>query len=190
MNKSSHVSIFFWLSVLIFCGVVRSAFAESPLKSTAPTFEFTLNTQAKVLYQSAVDVSDYIIALDKYKKADNRWMPEQFLRKQGQVARYTLEMPRDYIAVEVFDFYRKQIPKQAELLFSCKSRACGESNNWANDHFGIKFLYGENTSQHYAVFRLACSQQLGQSVSYMTIYTVRRGNRRLYAQLEVFLERP
>ncbi|MFT5117677.1 MAG: hypothetical protein ACI9NY_001208 [Kiritimatiellia bacterium] len=189
MNKRRRLSVFYWLSALVIGGVVGNTVAEIPQELNTPTFKFTLNTQAKVLYQSNEDVSDYIIALDKYKKAGNRWTPEKFLRKQGQVIRYTLEMPRDYIAEEIFDFYRDQIPMQAERLFSCNSRACGESNNWANDHFGIKFLYGENTSQHYAVFRLAGSQQLGQSVNYMTIYTVRRGNRRLYAQLEVFLER-
>ena len=190
MNKRSRSSGFCWLSGLFFCGLVGSTVAESPLKPNTFAFEFTLNAQAKVLYQSTVDVSDYIIALDKYKKANNLWMPKQFLRKQGQAARYTVEMPRDYIVAEVFDFYREQIPKQAELLFTCKSRACGESNNWANDHFGVKFLYGENTSQHYAVFRLAGSQPLGQPPIYLTIYAVRRGNRRLYTQLEVFLEHP
>lgn len=143
-------------------------------------FTFSLSPQANVLYQTTAQVDDYIIALDKYKKSNNRWMPERLRREQGQLTRYTIEHPKSYREEDIFNFYRDQIPQVAELLFACESRACGESNNWANDHFGIKQLYGTNTSQSYAVFIL-------QANTYITIYTVRRGNRRLYTQLEVLL---
>ena len=111
-------------------------------------------------------------------------MPKKQLRQQGLLSRYTLELPRDYDESEVFDYYRVQLPAQATLLFTCHGRDCGDSNNWANDHFGVKQLYGNNAAQHYAVFSLA--DQVGHSpLSYITIYSVRRGNRRLYTQLEI-----
>jgi hypothetical protein len=134
------------------------------------------------LYHHVEEVSDYVVALGKYKKRDGRWLPEESYRTQGQLTRYTLEIAKHNNEHDVFAFYRQQLPQQAKSLFSCVSRACGESNNWANDHFAIKQLYGTNTSQRYAVFAL---HHADESVTYVTIYTVRRGNRRLYTQLDV-----
>ena len=145
-------------------------------------FSFALEPQAKTLYHVVEDTNDYIIALDKYKKKAGRWSPEKSQRAQGQLTRYTLEIAKHNNETDVFAFYRDQLPAQATQLFTCVSRACGESNNWANDHFGIKQLYGTNTSQQYGVFSI---NNADESVTYITIYTVRRGNRRLYTQLEV-----
>lgn len=146
------------------------------------TFSFTLEPQAKTLYHVVEDTNDYIIALDKYKKKSDRWFPEESQRAQGQLTRYTLEIAKHNNEADVFAYYRNQLPTEATPLFTCTRRACGESNNWANDHFGIKQLYGTNTSQQYGVFSI---NNADESVTYITIYTVRRGNRRLYTQLEV-----
>lgn len=154
------------------------------------SFQFQLDEQAIILYESSTEVNDYIIALGKYKKRDNRWLPKQSLRAQGQLTRYTLELAKHNYEGDVFEFYREQVPTGAELLFSCSGRVCGESNNWANDHFGVKQLYGANASQHYAVFVLKNSLLSEENISYITIYTVRRGNRRLYTQLDVLTVRP
>jgi hypothetical protein len=152
--------------------------------NTMSRFVFSLQGQAKILYQSEVINNDYIVALGIYKKTDNRWQPEKQLRQRGLLSRYTVELPRDYNEAETFDFYRAQVPIGATLLFSCSRRKCGDSNNWANDHFGVKQLYGNNEDQHYTVFSLKTGVDQSQ-LSYITIYTVRRGNRRIYAQLDV-----
>ncbi len=148
-----------------------------------PVFNFTIHPQASVLYHEIAEVNDYIVALDKYKKNDNRWRPEKFLQQQGQLTRYTIELPKHYVEEDVFSYYQQQIPTYAEALFICDKRQCGESNNWANDHFNVKQLYGIDNTQSYAAYRLA-QEQLDGDI-YITIYTVRRGNRRLYTQLEV-----
>ncbi len=164
-------------SLLVILGVTGIAKASSH-------FTFELHSQAKVFVQSEQVVDDYVVALDVYKKTDNRWRPDTFERKKGLLNTFTLELPRDYSEKEVFHFYRQQLPENAVELFACKARSCGESNNWANDHFSIKQLYGTNASQHYVVFRVPISASLNTE-SYVTIYTVRRGNRRLYTQLDV-----
>jgi hypothetical protein len=160
--------------------------------SANTVFVFDLHPQAEVLNQSSYAEKDYIVALDKYRKVDNRWVPRKWQREAGQLQRYTLEMPRDYVEEDVFAYYQEQIPSNAELLFSCQGRQCGESNNWANDHFGVKQLYGTNTSQIYRVYRVSTSAQdvagetdVKQAEMYIVLYTVRRGNRRLYTQLDV-----
>lgn len=159
-----------------------SAYAISDTRVPANHFMFTIDPKATVSHQSVSSSNDYAVALGKYKKSDNLWLPEKVQYTQGQLTRYTLELPRHYSEDQVFAFYRDQLPDTASPLFECESRACGESNNWANDHFGVKQLYGTNTSQRYAVFSIE-----GEQTMYVTLYVIRRGNRRLYAQLETVL---
>ncbi len=180
------------LFLLLTAALPHVAFASVPAKSTPLTF--LLQPQAKVLYQDNIAVNDHVIALGKYRKSANRWSPESLLRLQGSLQHYTLELPRDYEEKQVFEFYLKQIPRNAEPLFACEGRGCGQSNNWANDHFGVKQLYGSDASQYYAVFKLDAFARQGSQAStesatqYAVIYTVRRGNRRIYTQLEIFTE--
>jgi len=185
-----HIIVLMYVSALFFS---QSVFSNEVSASKEQGFAFSLHPQAQIFSQSNMLNTDYIIALDKYKKTDDRWMPEKWQRESGQLLRYTIEMPRDYREEEVFDYYRQQLPASSELLFSCAGRQCGESNNWANDHFGVKQLYGTNASQIFSVYRVAsiitsatvtASTTTG-SETYVTIYTVRRGNRRLYTQLDI-----
>lgn len=148
---------------------------------------FIPHGQATILQQEA-SRGDYTIALGIHRKRNNRWFLEDKQRVQGQIKRITLELPRDFQEQEVFDYYRNQLPINAEQLFSCEQRRCGESNNWANDYFGVKQLYGANGSQLLAVYRLLAGNETAEQ--YVTIYTVRRGNRRLYTQLDVVTVNP
>jgi hypothetical protein len=166
--------------LIILLGLI---FSTSAVYAESEIFRFQLDPQAKILHQSSEYASDYIVALDKYKKRDNQWLPEKSLRQQGQLLRYTVELPRHYTEEEAFAFYRNQLPASATLAFGCQQRACGESNNWANDHFGVKQLYGANNSQRYGVLTFKSSPDAAPT--YITIYIVRRGNQRLYAQLDV-----
>ena len=185
-----HIIVLTYVSALFFS---QGVFSKEVGGLKEQDFAFSLHPQAHIFSQSNMLNTDYIIALDKYKKTDDRWMPEKWQRESGQLFRYTIEMPRDYREEEVFDYYRQQLPANSELLFSCAGRQCGESNNWANDHFGVKQLYGTNASQIFSVYRVAsiitsatvtASTTTG-SETYVTIYTVRRGNRRLYTQLDI-----
>lgn len=193
-----NVVMAIWLAVIAGANAESVVAVENTENATTPPFQFQVDAQASILYESSEAVRDYIVALGKYKKRDNRWLPKKALRVQGQLTRYTLELAKHNNEADIFESYRQQLPQHAELLFSCSSRACGESNNWANDHFGVKQLYGSNASQHYAVFSLEAVSKKPVSeksinektVSYITIYTVRRGNRRLYTQLDVLAVYP
>lgn len=166
-------------SVFLLC-LGSSAQAES-------VFSFALHNQATVL-EEEVTKGDYTIALGIHRKSNNRWFLENKQRVQGEINRITLELPRDFQEQEVFEFYQQQVPQSVKLVFSCELRRCGESNNWANDYFGVKQLYGANGSQYLAIYHLMGTAEVADQ--YFTIYTVRRGNRRLYTQLETVVVNP
>ncbi len=130
--------------------------------------------------------NDYLLTLGALKKINNRWRAEQEERLQGELNRTTWELPRGHTADEGFEHYLKQLQRlRFEELFSCRARACGSSNSWANNRFGVKLLYGLDRFQRYGAYRLIA----GQRAYYVSLYSVTRGNKRAYVHREVLATR-
>jgi len=146
-------------------------------------FPFFPFDQARIIEQEERQVLSYRLALGPYLKLQSRWQPEISKRLKGYLHRQTHELPAGFDESEIFQFYRDQLPENKQVLFECKRRDCGESNNWANDHFRIKQLYGLDQYQFYGVYQVGDRQ-------YITLYTVRRGNRRVYTQIESLIADP
>jgi hypothetical protein len=139
--------------------------------------------QARTLFVSQDKVSDYRLSLGTLKKVDGDWRAEREQPLNGQLSRLTQELDEGHSEKAVFEFYRQQILKMGgQELFLCESRRCGSSATWANQRFGIKELYGLDQHQHYSA--LAVDLEDGQR-AFVAVYTVRRGNKRSYAQVDV-----
>jgi len=87
----------------------------------------------------------------------------------------TYEMPRGIPAEEVFSHYLAEL--NIEPLFTCRGRDCGRSNLWANDIFKQANLYGPDANQFYF------AGERGSAL--VALYVIERGNKRVYAHLEV-----
>ena len=99
-------------------------------------------------------------------------------RLTAQLVRVTYQAPEGTRLHDVVDHYRGLIAdRQAAVAFECEGRDCGRSTAWANGVFGVKELVAPDASQFYlaATFddRLAA------------IYVVQRGNRRVYAHVDL-----
>ena len=130
-----------------------------------------------VKYQVAVE-PEHQVALGPMKKVEGIIAPESSARVQGKVTRITYRIPDGHDAKEVFSRLSEQIKSAGgETLFSCSSRQCGSSNQWANNMFGVAELYGVDRTQSYRVAQL--------DNSYLALYVVKRGNRRIYAHLDI-----
>ncbi|MEX1033562.1 MAG: DUF4892 domain-containing protein, partial [Cellvibrionaceae bacterium] len=66
-------------------------------------------------------------------------------------------------------------------IYLWRERNCGSSNSWANDIFEVKQLYGLDQDQYYGIFEVIDNRD---RIHYAVVYTVLRGNRRVYAHLE------
>jgi hypothetical protein len=104
-------------------------------------------------------------------------------RLRGDVTKIVYEVSEEFNGQDVFDFYREQIQERDyEELFSCAGRECGSSNYWANDIFGNRILYGPERNQFYLAMRAGDSAETSPHIA---LYIITRGNRRLYAYLEI-----
>jgi len=142
---------------------------------------------ARAMLREHKQETSYTLALGIYKKIGGSWDAERQQRLNGALSRRTLELPSDRGAREGFQFYRKQLQAYPlRELFACQGRDCGGSTNWANHHFEIPQLYGLDPHQYYGVYELSSEQTL----YYASLYAVRRGNGRVYVQLDLLRTEP
>jgi hypothetical protein len=110
-------------------------------------------------------------------------VPEETKRVSGALTKTLYEIPREYSGEDVYRFFQRYFEEKSfERLFVCTGRACGSSNDWANDIFKNRILYGPAQNQYYSAYQMPP----GNPVSpYVTVYIITRGNRRIYAYVEV-----
>jgi len=138
---------------------------------------------AREVFHSAGQDDNFLLALSSYKKVDNNWLADRSQRLSGNLERTTFELPADDNAEMGFTFFKDQLDKyNLRELFHCKARDCGTSNSWANNHFKIIQLYGLDQYQFYGAYEITNADE---KPFYVVIYTVMRGNKKAYVQLEV-----
>ena len=166
----------FWITLLLIL--------LSPLvHAQAEDLNLKQYPDARVIYQTTAATHDYTLALSSYKKIAGNWQLDRSERLQGQLQRFTLELPSGHSAQNGFDFYLDQLRAYAlHELYRCRARDCGTSNSWANNHFGIIQLYGLDQYQQYAAYEVRTASK---APYYLALYVVQRGNRRVYLQLDI-----
>ncbi len=96
----------------------------------------------------------------------------------AELVRVTYRAPDNAGLDEVIEHYVALLDgRGADVAFTCRARDCGRSTTWANDVFGVKELVAPDSSQFYMAASLGDIRA--------SIYVVQRGNRRVYAHVDV-----
>lgn len=136
---------------------------------------------SEIVDQSASRNTFYILHLSPLKMINGELQSEKNIQLSGQVSRTTYQIPNSIQKELVFTFFNDQISKKnGTLLFSCQGRACGSSNDWANQIFKNKTLYGRDRYQRYTVYKIS----VNNSDTFILLYLTRRGNGRQYIHIE------
>ena len=104
---------------------------------------------------------------------------ERRLRLDATAERVTYQIPTGVPLSDVIAHYEEALGAKAR--FSCRGRDCGRSNGWANQVFGQAVLYGPEANQFYI------AADVGDEL--VSAYVIERGNRRIYAHVEVLQPR-
>lgn len=168
-----------------FCALL-SALPFSPLAQSAVVDDvvgsrdlrgFERYPESGIIRYSEQAEGRYIYALGKVKRVSGSWRPEEEGQASGVWTSLTYRAPDRKSSQAVYAHFRQQLQALgAEPLYACSGRACGPSNQWANLVFSEKLLYGPDGNQRYFAGRL------GDTV--LTLYVIKRGNRRVYARLD------
>ena len=138
---------------------------------------------SREVFHTEAQESDFLLALGSYKKIDSSWVVDRSQHLSGSLERTTFELPADHNAETGFAFFKEQLDKyNLRELFHCRARDCGTSNSWANNHFKIIQLYGLDQYQFYGAYEITNADE---KPFYVVLYSVMRGNKRAYVQLEI-----
>lgn len=166
------------LTALIMFVYNLNAFAMSDVAGSRDHNLINRFPQSYIVQYKQQNIRDYRLALGGLEKINGVLIAESEQRLSGELSRITYRIQNNHSPQEVFAFIKSQlISKQAKVLFECTGRACGSSNQWANNIFGYSRLYGIDSTQSYMAGRL--------EDHYFVVYTVQRGNKRVYARLDI-----
>ena len=132
--------------------------------------------EAVVVATSETDLRAYEFVTGRVERSRRERRIERSARVPAKVLRTTYRTPAGTRLEDVAQHYRGQVAGLAQV-FSCQGLDCGRSTVWANDVFGVKELVAPDSAQFY----LAAAG--GDTL--VAIYAVRRGNRRVYAHVDV-----
>lgn len=164
-------------SLILVC-VSSAAFAADDLVGSADDSVLERFRGSWIVNYKTAALTDYSLPLGSVEQVNGVERLEREERITGRLTRISYRIPQGNTTRKIFGFYKTQLEMQkAEVLFSCQGRECGSSNYWANDVFDFSKLYGVERSQYYLAARLP-----GVTVS---MYTVERGSRKLYAHIDV-----
>ncbi len=167
-----------------FCGVLLAALAgvvDAAATDALPVW-LPLHRHAELQQEQQIATDDYLLALGAWQRAAGEWRLEQSSRLAGDLQRMTFRIAESGDPASVQQLWLEQLrPLATQVLFSCRGRACGPSNQWANKLFGVAELYGPDDQQFYDALEL---ERDGKRYT-LALYTVQRGNRRIFSQIDL-----
>jgi hypothetical protein len=136
-----------------------------------------------IIEQEFSEEVNYRFVLGSLQRTVGQVEPEYSERLRGNLTKITYEISQEFTGTDVYQFFQEQIVERGyEEGYSCEGRECGSSNYWANDIFKNRILYGPERNQYY----IAVTAETGEfSKSHVALYIITRGNRKVYAYLEV-----
>ena len=150
-------------------------YVDHPLLARFPDSEI-------VDYEFAED-ENHRVVLGSLQRTRGVVVPEDSELLRGNVTRITYEASQDFTGEDVYRFFLQQMrEKNYREMFTCVGRACGSGNYWANDIFRNRALYGPERNQYYLSMQAGLGLQTEPRIS---IYVITRGNRRIYAYVEI-----
>ncbi len=142
-------------------------------------FELTAYPNSRQELSERETKENHPVIINLMKKVNGIVTSDDAQWLKGDLERALFLMPQGHDSLSAFDFFLNQfLSAGVSERYSCKSFSCGGSNFWANDVFDIARLYGQDRYQAYFI-----GEKAGD---YFSVYTVRRGNGRVYALVDMF----
>lgn len=121
---------------------------------------------------------DYTLALAAAGRGGSR----DTVRLEGELWRLTWRLDAGHGAEEGHKHWRRALAEATQrVLYRCRGRGCGSSYQWSSQVFGVRELYGDDETQYYDALELMHDE----SHYVAAIYTVRRGNGRVYSHVDL-----
>jgi len=125
---------------------------------------------------SSQSVTEHEIGLGAMRKVRGLWQFKDSTRHSGLLTRITWQVKDGFASVEFLQGLEQDLLalEGASLIFACDGRACGHANQWANQVFGERLLYGKSDSQRYRAIAVDTATQSARVLLYSSARTADR----------------
>lgn len=131
------------------------------------------------VHASQSKVSDHWIILGALERIKGAMRPEADLRVAGRLEQQMWQAPTGHTQAEAFNHVVVELKRNAVTLFECEGRQCGLSNDFANQLFQQRLLYGRDSDQLYWV-----GYSSDNKATLWVVYGIQRSNKRVYTFIE------
>ncbi|EAR61732.1 DUF4892 domain-containing protein [Neptuniibacter caesariensis] len=153
-------------------------YAASDIRGSADSNLLERFPRSFIVQYEEIKDHDYRLVLGGLEKINGVLAPEKQQLINGDLTRITYRIPDNHTPDEAFESFTRQLQAlSAERLFHCVGRECGSSNQWANNILKYSRLYGVDKTQQFSASKLRNT--------YISLYSVRRGNKRVYLRLDL-----
>ena len=136
---------------------------------------------AELISSEKFETNDYRISAGKVDVVNNILRMENEIRLDVRGNKFLYKVHIGYTSGDAFNYYVNKLKDiNSNILFRCQGRGCGDSNSWANIVLSNSKLYGKERDQHYLIAKIEDNKQ----VSHVLIYTIKRGNGKVYLYIE------
>ncbi|WP_421864141.1 DUF4892 domain-containing protein [Motiliproteus sp.] len=181
-NSRNSRQLMYLIGLLLGCIFAVSAKAATDVSGSSDLSLVQRYPNSWVVDYSQATVPEYRLATGKMKKINGVISPQSAQYLSGRLTRLTYRLPSGRSSHEAFRHFSAEFKNLgAEVLYRCEGRNCGDSDQWANYQFGIQRLYGIDREQYYQALRFEAEP----GPLHLAFYTVKRGNKRVYVQLDL-----
>ncbi|TVP88775.1 MAG: DUF4892 domain-containing protein [Pseudomonadaceae bacterium] len=163
---------------------VMSGLMVTGLQAAEPPDDLLLapHSQANIMLSEERSGVEHAVVIGNVRRINNELRIEREVRSEGDLIRFTQELPAGHSARELFMQAKASLQEEPHsVLYFCEGRECGSSSIWANQVLNFARLYGPEAGQYYAALRLDTEPQ-----RFVSLYAITRGNRRVYLHTEQF----
>lgn len=117
------------------------------------------------------------------KKVNGVVKADSELWLDGLLSRKLYQLAEGQTSFSAYEYFTDQFAALGVTpVYQCQRFQCGDSSFWANNLFKLPQLYGLDREQAYYIGRRIIA---GKTV-YYSVYTIKRGNRKSYALVDIF----
>ncbi len=136
---------------------------------------------ARIELKESRDARNYPLISSRLKKVNNEVRAESSDWRDGLLERRVYQLPSGHSSESAYQHMIARLEEMGvKALFKCSSRDCGKSNLWANETFGVATLNGYDRDQFYWLG----SRMADKGEEFYVLYTIKRGNRRVYLLID------
>lgn len=164
-NVSSPLKPFSIFLLFVFCSA-QSAWAIKPISGSNQKEYGNSN------------VENHWVILGAVERIKGQVSPEDQLYLSGKLTKWLWQVPAGHTSKDAFNQIKQQL-SDAQDLFYCEGRECGQSNDFANKVFKHSILSGRDSDQVYWA-----GLEQGKNPSLWLLYSIQRSNKGVYIYLE------